>query len=106
MKTTCQEVVFAGGTCRLDISDETRDPDMPAYAVQMRLMDPDRATSHDLVLRDGSRAEVHGQSEAIALSSAIAFLEQRLGALSEYAHGCLDATDKTIAGDPIVIDAS
>jgi hypothetical protein len=58
------------------------------------------------VAADGSALELHASTEALALSSAMTFLEGRFGALSEYSHGCEDFGSPPEAGVPLVIDGT
>lgn len=102
---SCQEVVFAGGTCRLDVIDSTVDPTMPLFRVRMQLIDPDHAAAHDLVLENGGHAEIHAPTEALAISTATTFLERHFGALSEYTHGCTDFGAPPVPASAIVVSA-
>jgi hypothetical protein len=100
---SCQEVVFAHATCRLDVDDRTTDRTMPMFMVHMRLVDPDHSHSHDLVSDSGDKVEIHAPTEALAISTAIAYLSQHFGALSEYAHGCENVDYAMEAGPPVVV---
>ena len=97
---TCQEVAFAHGTCRIEIERSTNGIGLPAFVAHLLLRDQSDDV-HLLVAGDGSPVEISAESEALALSTAITYLESRFGALSENAHGCVDPTG---TGAPIVID--
>jgi hypothetical protein len=100
---SCQEVAFANGICRLDIADRTTDPTMPLFRCRIRVIDPDRTTSHDLVLAHGEHVEIHAPTEALAISSALSYLSNHFGSLSEYPHGCQNFEETPPAGDPVVV---
>jgi hypothetical protein len=97
---SCQEVAFARGTCRIEIDRGTNGVGIPAFIAHLSLRDMSDEMRL-LVTDEGSPVEILAESEALALSTAIVYLESRFGALSEYAHGCVDATRP---GAPIVID--
>jgi len=88
--------------CRIEISDEpwplggTR-----RYVARMALVDSAGA-AHPLTMEDGSLGEIHAESEELALSSAMTFLEGRVGALSLYPHESPASPEAT--SDPIRID--
>lgn len=99
---TCQEVAFARGTCRIEIERGTNGIGLPAFIAHLSLRDMSDEMRL-LVNDDGSPVEISAESEALALSTAITYLESRFGALSEYAHGCVETTG---TGAPIVLDHS
>jgi len=90
------------GTCRIGIEKRPLGPGLPAFVAHLWMIDRDGRSS-PLVLRDGSPAEIRGETEALALSSALVYLESRFGALSEYGHACGD-TDMLESGPPVAID--
>jgi hypothetical protein len=90
------------GTCRIGIEKRPLGPGLPAYVAHLWMVDR-RGRPRPLVLRDGSPAEIRGETEALALSSALVYLESRFGALSEYGHACADV-DTLEAGPPVAID--
>lgn len=98
----CQEVAFTRGTCRIEIEKRPLGPGLPAFVAHLWMVDHSGRPS-PLVLRDGSPAEIRGETEALALSSALVYLESRFGSLSEYVHACAD-TDLTESGPPVAID--
>jgi hypothetical protein len=98
-----QDVVFAGGTCRIEIRQRADAPGLPSFTARLWLVD-EAGTASPLVLDRGAPAEIHGQSEALTLSSAITYLEHRFGALSEYAHPTVDWDEARREGPPIVIE--
>jgi hypothetical protein len=87
---TCQEVVFASATCQIEIVERTSNPDIPQFVARLWVIDRERRARHPLVDADGRDIELHGPTEALALSTAVTFLAGPFGALSEYAHGCAD----------------
>jgi hypothetical protein len=93
--TSCSEVNFADGRCRIEIANRTEIPDMPLFVARMWLVERDGHASHPLVDADGSAVEVHGQTEALALNTAMSYLERKFGALSGYQHGCADGFTPT-----------
>ena len=99
---TCQEAAFMRGTCRIEIDNRPLGPGLPAFVAHLWMVDQ-RGRSSPLVLRDGSPAEIRGETEALALSSALVYLESRFGALSEYVHACVDEAPME-PGPPTAID--
>jgi len=90
------------GTCRIGIEKRPLGPGLPAYVAHLWMVDR-RGRPRPLVLRDGSPAEIRGETEALALSSALVYLESRFGALSEYVHACPES-DTYESGPPVAID--
>ena len=70
------------GTCRIEIEKHPLGPGL---------------------LRDGSPAEIRGETESLALTSALVYLESRFGALSEYVHACAEVEPRE-SGPPVAID--
>ncbi len=97
---SCQEVAFARGTCRIEIESGTNGIGVPAFIAHVSLRDKGDEMRL-LVADDGSPLEISAESEALALSTAITYLESRFGAISEYPHGCVDPTG---SGEPLIID--
>jgi hypothetical protein len=89
---TCQEVAFARGTCRIEIDRRPNGPGLPAFVAHVWLTDASGVTRSPVTER-GAPVEIRGETEALALSTAIGYLESRFGAISEYAHGCTDTTE-------------
>jgi hypothetical protein len=100
-----QDVSFANGTVRISVKDRTTDPAMPLFVAQLSLVDDDGSRLHPLVVEGGYRAEIHGTSEALVLSSAISFLQTRFGALSENEHASADFAPRAQLGAPIEVRA-
>lgn len=80
------EVSFARGTCLVDVEVGSGAPGSMAYVALMSLVDQDRHQARPLIFDDGHPLAIQGASEAAALSSAIGYLETRLGAISEPEH--------------------
>ncbi|HKW03191.1 MAG TPA: hypothetical protein VJN96_25420 [Vicinamibacterales bacterium] len=98
----CQEAAFTRGTCRIEIDQRPLGPGLPEYVAHLWIIDRSGRPS-PLVLRDGSPAEIRGETEALALSSALVYLESRFGTISEYVHACLDDGPHE-SGPPTAID--
>jgi hypothetical protein len=86
----CQEVVFSNAACRIEVEPRPYALHGPTYAAQLYVIDEAAQALRPLAFKDGTRVEVHGSSEALALSSAIALLESRFGGYAENAHGCVE----------------
>ena len=90
------------GTCRIGIEKRPLGPGLPAYVAHLWMVDR-RGRPSPLVLRDGSPAEIRGETEALALNSALVYLESRFGTLTEYEHACGDVNGLEF-GPPVAID--
>jgi hypothetical protein len=90
------------GTCRIEIEKHSIGPGLPAFVAHLWMIDRD-GRPRPLVLRDGSPAEIRGETESLALSTALVYLESRFGALSEYVHAC-GAVEPQESGPPVAID--
>lgn len=90
------------GTCRIEIGKHPLGPGLPAFVAHLWMIDR-TGRPHPLVLRDGSPAEIRGETESLALSSALVYLESRFGALSEYVHACSEI-EPLESGAPVHID--
>ena len=66
------------GTCRIEIEKHPLGPGLPAFVAHLWMIDR-HGRPRPLVLRDGSPAEIRGETESVALSSALVFLESRFG---------------------------
>ncbi len=100
---TCQDVFLARGMCRIEVSSELPNPGVPSYTARMSLLEDDGRVVRPLVFSDGRRAEIHATSELLALRSAVTYLEQRFGGLSEPEHECTAGGPDEVRGDPFVI---
>ena len=89
---SCHEVAFAHGTCRVEIDNQPTIDGVPSFVAHMWLVD-DAGLTSALIMEDGAPAEIHGLTQALALSSAVTYLASRLGPLSEYAHRCAERDD-------------
>jgi hypothetical protein len=98
----CQEAVFAGAACRIEIVPRPYALNGPSYAALLYVIDGGDAV-RPVLSRDGLRIEVHGSSEALALSSAIALLESRFGAITESVHGCTQPVVSPRIAEPYVL---
>jgi hypothetical protein len=99
----CQEVVFANAACRIEIEPRPYALNGPNFAALMYVFDDDGAAIRPVMFKDGRRVEVHGASEALALNSAIALLEAKFGAITEYAHGCTERPLPPAPGQPFIL---
>jgi hypothetical protein len=100
----CQEIAFMGARCRIEVR-ERRDPAAASrYVATMSVLADDDQVLRPIVFRSGDRAAVTGATEAMALASAVSYLEGRFGSETEYLHGCIDGPRPPVAGDPFVID--
>ena len=99
---TCQEVVFAGATCRIEIEPRPYALNGPMYAAFLYVIDGSD-TARPVLFPDGRRAEVHGATEAQALNSALGLLAGRFGAITEYVHGCTEPVMSRRLANPYVL---
>jgi hypothetical protein len=98
----CQEVVFAKAVCRIEIEPRPYALNGPSFAALLYVIDGGDAI-HPVMFRDGRRVEVHAQSEALALNSAVALLEDRFGAITEPAHGCQQRAIPPRIAEPFIL---
>jgi hypothetical protein len=102
---SCQEAFFAEAHCRIDVEPKSDTIGETRFVARVSVVD---AVSHEirpLVFSDGSRVIFPAASEALALSSALTYLETRFGAYTESPYGCLDdASGPLPEGAPLVIE--
>lgn len=99
---TCQDVSFAHGRCRIELESRS-EVDMPMFAARIFIVEGDEHVLRELTFADGRRVEIHGNTEMLALNSAVTYLEGRLGPRAEPEFDC-DATAPLKYGPPVVID--
>lgn len=99
---TCQEVAFANAACRIELVPRPYAVNGPNFAALMYVIDGDDVL-RPVLFPDGSRAEIHASTEALALNSAIAMLEARFGAITEPAHGCQDPRLPPRVAEPYIL---
>lgn len=99
---SCREIVFARGTCLVEIRPGAGTLPVDRYQARLWLLGSDGATIRPLVRRDGTRLEVHGPSPALAMSRATVVLERHFGALSEPEHASQIAS--AVIGAPHVVE--
>ena len=102
VSTSCHEVALAAATCHIEIADVAGPAGLAGYAAHVFELDNDRAR-HQLVSTDGHPIELRGRSESAVLSTAVAYLAERYGGLSEYAHECKHFPPRPADGAPIVV---
>lgn len=90
------------GTCRIEIEKHPLGAGLPAFVAHLWMIDR-HGRPRPLVLRDGSPAEIRGETESVALTSALVFLESRFGPNCDYAHACV-AIEPRESGPPVAID--
>src|SRR5262245_18847257 len=101
---SCQEAFFADAHCRIDIEPRPDAAGEARFAATLAIVDPSSHALRPLVFRDGSRVTIPASSEALALNSAVTYLEKRFGAFSEIAYGCLPDVGDATVGRPLVIE--
>ncbi len=102
---TCQEVVFAEARCRVDLEPTHTLPSPLACIARLAVVGDD-GVSHPLVFADGRRVELHAATESLVLNTAIAYLGNHFGPLSEYDHGCVGDDMRERVGAPVVVEPS
>ena len=100
---TCQETSFTHAQCRIDIDLEPGSID-GRYQATIFVIEPDSHVLRPLVFRDGSRVAISGATEAVALSSALTYLEARFGGYSASPFACVPLTRLAIVGAPMVVE--
>jgi len=81
-----QDVVFERGVCRVEVVEVPWPLGGHRFLARMTIIEDDGRLRP--LIEHGEPVEVHAESEPLALSSALAFLEHALGTLSLYpAHG-------------------
>lgn len=103
---SCQEAFFAAAHCRIDVERRPDPVGDASYVATMSIVDDTSHTLRPLVFSDGARVAIKAASDALALSSALTYLEGRFGAFSEIVYGCVDATRRATRGTPMVVEAS
>jgi hypothetical protein len=98
----CQEVVFSKAVCRIEIEPRPYALKGPSFAALLYVIDGGDAI-HPVMFRDGRRVEVHAQSEALALNSAVALLEEWFGVITEPAHGCQEGAISPRIAEPLIL---
>lgn len=98
----CQEVVFTKAVCRIEIEPRPYALNGPSFAALPYVVDGGDAI-HPVLFPDGRRVEIHAQSEALALSSAMSLLEERFGTITEAPHGCQDRAFSPRIAEPFVL---
>jgi hypothetical protein len=99
---TCQDVSFAHGRCRIEVESRA-EADIPMFAARILVVDGDEPVLRELTFADGRRVEIHGQTEMLALNSAVTYLEGRLGARAGPEFDC-DPTAHLKHGPPLDVD--
>lgn len=99
----CHEVAFAEAVCRIQIGQIDAPAGLPGFSAQMFCLGNGRREMHQLISRSGEPIELHGRTETAALITAIAYLAERYGGLTEYAHACDDFGDAPVLGAPIAV---
>lgn len=100
---TCQEVVFADARCRVDLEPTPAMNRQLACTARLAVVGDD-GIPHPLVFADGRRIELHAATESLALNTAIAYLGNHFGALSEYDRGCTPDIATRRFGMPVVVE--
>ena len=77
-----QDVVFERGVCRVEITEVPWPLGGRRFSARMTIIEDDGHLRP--ITEQGQPVEVHAESEPLALSSALAFLEHALGTLSLY----------------------
>ena len=103
---SCQEAFFAQAHCRIDVERRDEPVGDGSFVATMSVVDVATHTLRPLVFSDGARVAIKGASDALALSSALTYLEGRFGAFSEIVYGCVDATRRAGRGTPMVVEAA
>ena len=98
---TCQQVRFVHGECLVEIN-EPGNLGRPAYTAFVSLLEEGGAIVRPLVQLNGRRIEIQAPSEPLALDSAINYLEQRFGAVSQPEPGACMLSTATF-GPPVVV---
>ena len=99
----CQEVVFAQAACRIEVEPRPYALGGPTYAAQLYVIDEAAQALRPLTFRDGTRVEVRGSSEAVALNSAMSLLESRFGPFAQNAHGCIEPPVPRRLAEPYIL---
>jgi hypothetical protein len=99
---TAQQVLFAHGSCLVEVNARPFYPGQPKYTAFVSLLEDDGAIVRPLVLRNGRRIEIHAPSAPDALDSAISYLERRFGAVSE--PGRAPDLASSAFGRPVVVE--
>ena len=84
---SCQEAFFAEAHCRIEV-EPRHDVGPTRYLAAVSIVDPETQAIRPLVDEEGGRLGFAAESEPLAFSTALAYLEQRFGAFSEIAYGC------------------
>jgi hypothetical protein len=101
----CQEIAFMGARCRIEVRERRDSVATSRYVATMSVLEDEDRVLRPIVFRSGEHAAVSGATEALALASAVSYLEGRFGSETEYLHACVDDSRRRVTGEPFVIDA-
>ena len=100
----CQEAGFMNGTCRIEVHERDVPDGAPGFKALMYLIEDGGSRVRPVVFPDGSRAEIPGDSEQLAINGALTWLSNRFGALTEYTHACLEPASGSEYAEPVVVE--
>jgi hypothetical protein len=100
----CQDAGFTAGNCRIEVHRRDVPDGAAGFVARMFLIDERESQLRPVVFADGSRAEIPGETEQLAINNALAWLSNRFGALTEYTHACFELASDSKYGAPVVVD--
>jgi hypothetical protein len=98
----CEEVSFISALCRIVVEPDPTWAPGQRFLAQLFLVE--RGAVRPLVTRTGSRIEIAADSQALAVNTAIGYLERTFGTFSQMMHKCPDAPAAFPLGAPYVVD--
>lgn len=101
---SCQQLAFEGGQCLVEIQSKpgASEPQFTAFMSIVEL-EADGAIVRPMVSEDGHRVRIHAPSEALALDSALTYLESRFGAARHRDDAPAAALGTATVGWPFVV---
>jgi hypothetical protein len=85
---SCQQIDFTHGSCLVEIRPEPDAAGPSRFTARVAVLEEDGAIVRPIVSHDGRGVEIRGTDESAALQSAIEYLEDRFGQISEPEHAC------------------
>ena len=98
----CRDVSFTRARCRIELEARHDPQAFPLYIAHVYVVDDTGGSMRPLGFADGSRLELHGPSVALALSSAMTYLERCFGGLAEPEFECDPSGDRPQEGEVLV----
>ena len=101
---SCQDAFFTEAHCRIEVEPRHDGLGDTRYVATVFVVDDAAHELRPLISSDGAGIAFSGDSEALAVSSSLTYLESRFGGYSEITYRCEDRDHALTAGEPVVVD--